>query len=70
MTLEFIGYEVPFRNENYLIRMPNLPFPSPSFRMRKQDEAEEKKRVLEFCFSVRFEVLTTATSGALPRVVW
>jgi hypothetical protein len=67
--LEFIGYEVPFRNENYLIRIPILQFPNPSFRRRKEEEAE-KKRVLESCSSVRFEVLTTATSGTLRYVVW
>jgi glutathione peroxidase-family protein len=60
--LEFIGYEVPFRNENYLIRIPVLPFPNQSFRSRKEDEAEENKRVLESCSSVRFQVLTKATS--------
>jgi hypothetical protein len=69
-TLEFIGYEVPFRNENYLILIPNLPFPNPSFKRRKEDEAEEMKRVLEFYSSVRSEVLTTAISGILRHVFW
>jgi hypothetical protein len=47
MTLEFIGYEVPFTNENFLIRIPIVPFPSLSFRRRRRKKAWKKKRVPE-----------------------